>query len=128
MVQTITARSDGSVDVNTGTYCVLGDGSSISSELQTKFDQIVSALASVGGSELHSEKDSFREFEHIVKAAEVTENSFGTTISASDFDWIMNHVDTVAAEQEAIALATLLAEQEAAAAAEQEAAAAQEPT
>jgi len=129
MVQTITARSDGSVDVNTGTYSVLGDGASISSELQTKFNDIVAALSSSGGSEIHAERDTFREFEHIVKAAEVTENSFGTTISAADFDWIMSHIDTVAAEQEAIALATLLAEQEAAAAAaEQEAAAAQEPT
>lgn len=117
MVQTITARADGSVDVNTGTNFISGDGVDISNDLQTKFDAIVTALMASGGSELHAEKDTFREFEHIVTAGEVSNNSFGTTISSADFDWIMSHIDTVIAEQEAAA-AALAAQQEAEAAAE----------
>ena len=124
MVQTITAWADGSVDVNTGTNLTFGDGVDISNDLQTKFDAIVAALMASGGSELHVEKDTFRQFEHIVTAGEVSDNPFGTTVSSADFDWIMNHIDTVIAEQEAAELATIQEEEAAAAAAE----AAAEPT
>lgn len=99
MVQTITAHSDGSVDVNTGTNNVLGDGVSISNDLQEKFNQIVAALVASGNSELHVEKDTFRQFEHIVTGGEVANHPFGTTISSEDFDWIMGHIDTVIADQ-----------------------------
>lgn len=105
MVQTITARADGSVDVNTGTNFISGDGVDISNDLQTKFDAIVAALMASGGSELHAEKDTFREFEHIVTAGEVSNNPFGTTVSSVDFEWIMSHIDTVIAEQEAARIA-----------------------
>lgn len=115
MVQTITARADGSVDVNTGTNFIFGDGVDISGDLQTKFDEIVATLTSVGGSELHVEKDTFRQFEHIIVAGEVFDNAFGTTISSVDFDWIMNHINTVTAEQEAAELAAAQAKAEAAA-------------
>lgn len=94
MVQTITAFSDGTFSVNTG------DDSSdlldfvISTELQEKINQISSALSAVGGSEVHAEKDTFRQFEHLVVGGEVVGNDFGTTISEADFDWIINAVQS----------------------------------
>lgn len=115
MVQTITARADGSVDINTGKNFV-SDGLSISNDLQTKLDEVVAALNASGGSEVHVEKDTFRQFEHIVIAGEVSDNDFGTTVSSADFDWIMNHIDTVISEQEAEQLAAIQAAEAVAAA------------
>jgi hypothetical protein len=109
MVQTITAWANGSVNVNTGTNAIEGDGVHISNDLQTKFDAVVAALMALGGSEIHVEKDTFRQFEHVVIAGEVFDNPFGATVSSADFDWIMNHIDTVLAEQEAAQLAAIQA-------------------
>ena len=111
MTKTITAFSDGSVNVNTGKYFVHGDGVDISSQLQSKFDQIVVAIGALGCSELHSEKDDYRQFEHAVFAGSVQANDFGSVISASDFDWIMSHIDE---ELDAAEAARILAEQQAA--------------
>jgi len=104
MVQTITIKSDGSVSVNTGSNFVQSDAFDLSIELQNKFDQIVSSVMSLGASELHSEKDQYREFEHIVVAGLVSKMNFGSTVSADDFEWIMSTIDTVIAEEKAAIL------------------------
>jgi len=94
MVQTITVRSDETAYVNTGTFSIpVGGEFPVSSELENKIQEISSAISAQGISELHSEKDTFREFEHTVKGGNVEQLSFGSTISVSDFDWIMQHVD-----------------------------------
>ena len=94
MVQTITTFSDGTFSVNTG-----NDSSDLldfvmSEGLQEKVNQISSALSAVGGSELHAEKDTFRQFEHIIVEGNVVGNDFGTTISEADFDWIISAVQS----------------------------------
>lgn len=103
MVQTLTVWSNGTAEINTGTYLLLCDGVPFTASLQGKLDEIESAIFASGISQLHAEKDAFREFEHTVCAGEVVAKDFGTTVSVSDFDWIMQHVDAEAAAQAAAA-------------------------
>ena len=89
MVQTLTVWSSGTAEINTGTNFLSCDGVPFTEALQAKLDTIESTVSAAGVSQLHVEKDTFREFEHAVTAGEVAANDFGTTVSSADFDWIM---------------------------------------
>jgi len=103
MVQTLTVWSSGTAEINTGTNFLSCDGVPFTEALQAKLDTIESTVSAAGVSQLHVEKDTFREFEHAVTAGEVAANDFGTTVSSADFDWIMQHVDSEIAAQAAAA-------------------------
>lgn len=111
MVQTLTVRANGTATINTGSEIILLNGVPFTDALQAKVDAIESVISAAGISELHVERDTFRQFEHAVSGGSVVENEFGTTVSVSDFDWIMQHVDHEAplkAKAEADALIALL--------------------
>lgn len=93
MVQTLTVWSNGIAEINTGTNCLRCDGVPFTDALQAKLDAIESTISAAGVSQLHVEKDTFRQFEHAVTAGEVAANDFGTTVLSADFDWVMQHVD-----------------------------------
>jgi len=93
MVQTLTVRSNSTVEINTGSSIYIYDGTVLTQELQDRLDAIESEISAEGISELHVERDTFREFEHVVKAGEVSSRAFGSTVSVENFDWIMGHVD-----------------------------------
>jgi hypothetical protein len=113
MVQTLTVWSNGIAEINTGTNFLLCDGVPFTEALQAKLDAIESTISAAGISQLHVEKDTFRQFEHAVTAGEVASNDFGMTVSSADFDWIMQHVDTeIAARAAAEAAAAAAAEAE----------------
>ena len=103
MVQTLTVWSNGTAEINTGTNFLLCDGIPFTADLQEKLDAVVSTISAAGISQLHVEKDMFREFEHAVSAGIVSRNDFGTTLLSADFDWIMQHVDSEIAAQAAAA-------------------------
>jgi len=105
MVQTITIRSDNSYDINTGSNSIDQSFDSFSVDLSSKITGVVNSMLSDGIFEVHSEKDTWRQFEHVRSASGVDANDFGTVISSADFDWIMSEVDTVIAEAEAAAQA-----------------------
>ena len=93
MVQTLTVRSSGTAEINTGNYVHVQGDMILTQELQNKIEDIEAEISAEGISELHVERDTFREFEHAVKAGEVLNQPFGSTVSVEDFDWIMQHVD-----------------------------------
>jgi hypothetical protein len=93
MVQTLTVRSNGTAEINTGNYTHVHGDRILTQELQEKIEAIEADISTSGASEIHIERDIFREFEHVVKAGEITNNPFGSTVSVEDFDWIMHHVD-----------------------------------
>lgn len=93
MVQTLTVWSNGTAEINTGANFLLCDGILFTDALQSKLDAIESAIFAAGISQLHVEKDTFRQFEHAVSGGEVAANDFGSTVSPEDFSWIMQHVD-----------------------------------
>jgi hypothetical protein len=99
MVQTLTVWSNGIVEINTGTNFHLCDGSPFSPDLDAKIDEIQTKISADGVSQLHVERDTFRQFEHIVKAGKVYAGDFGETVSPLDFDWIMQHVDDAAPDE-----------------------------
>lgn len=101
MVQTITVRSDNSYEINTGSVSVDQSIDSFSAELSAKITSIISSMLSDGITEVHSEKDTWRQFEHARNASGVDSNDFGTVISSADFDWIVSTVDSVVAEMNA---------------------------
>ena len=105
MVQTLTVWSNGIAEINTGTNLLRCDGIPFTDALQAKIDAVEALISSAGISQLHAEKDTFREFEHVVLAGTVAANEFGTTVSNADFDWIMQHVDDEEAAQVAAAVA-----------------------
>jgi hypothetical protein len=112
MVQTLTVWSNGISEINTGTNFLLCNGIPFTTALQDKLDSIESTISAAGISQLHVEKDTFREFEHVVSAGVVSGNDFGTIVLSADFDWIMQHVDDEAAAQAAAAAAAAYAEAE----------------
>lgn len=117
MVQTLTMWSNGTAEINTGSNFLLCNGISFTTALQAKLEEIEATFSAEGVSQLHAEKDTFRQFEHVVVAGEVTPHEFGTTVSDVDFNWIMQHVDAeVAAAEVAAAAAAAAAEAEAEAA------------
>jgi hypothetical protein len=93
MVQTLTVWSNGIAEINTGTNFLRCDGLQFTEALHDKLDAIGSVISAAGISQLHAERDTFREFEHVVVGGTVSSGEFGTTVSAADFDWIMQHVD-----------------------------------
>ena len=106
MVQTLTVRSNGTAEINTGNWVHVQGEIILTQELQNRIEAIEAEISSAGISELHVERDTFREFEHAVKAGEVLSRPFGSTVSVEDFDWIIQHVDVekpaqLAAEQAA---------------------------
>lgn len=101
MLKTLSVWSDGKAQINTGLYIIECVAEPFTPELQDKLDEIRSAIISAGVSHLHVEKDTFRQFEHSVKAGQVTQYDFGSTVSSGDFDWIMQHVDVERAAMEA---------------------------
>lgn len=100
MVQTITIRSDGSYDINTGQVAVDQSIDIFSADLSAKITGIVNTMLSDGIVEIHSEKDTWRQFEHARTSIEVDAYDFGTKISASDFDWIIAEVKTAVEQAE----------------------------
>jgi hypothetical protein len=106
MVQTLTVRSNGTAEINTGSNIHIYGDDVLTPELRNKIEAIEAEISAEGISELHVERDTFREFEHAVKADEVLSRPFGSTVSVEDFDWIIQHVDVekpaqLAAEQAA---------------------------
>jgi hypothetical protein len=93
MVQTLTVRTNGTAEINTGSNIHIYGEDVLTQELQNKIEAIEAEISAEGISELHVERDTFREFEHAVKAGEVLSQPFGATVSVEDFDWIMQHVD-----------------------------------
>jgi hypothetical protein len=105
MVQTLTVRLNGTAEINTGANLHIHGETALTQELQYKLEAIEAAISDEGASELHVERDTFREFEHMVKAGKVHLRPFGSTVSVEDFDWVMAHVDVevlaqIAAESE----------------------------
>ena len=103
MVQALTVWSNGTAEINTGTNSLLCGGVPFTKALQAKLNVIESTISAAGISQLHAERDTFREFEHAVTAGEVAANDFGTTVSVADFEWIMQHIDAEIAAQAAAA-------------------------
>jgi hypothetical protein len=99
MVQALTVWSNGTAEINTGTNSLRCDGFPFTEALQAKLNVIESTISAAGISQLHAERDTFREFEHAITAGEVAANEFGTTVSVADFEWIMQHVDDEIAAQ-----------------------------
>jgi hypothetical protein len=93
MVQTLTVWSDETAEINTGVNFHLSVKGSISPQLDSKIEGIAASISANGISQLHVERDTFRQFEHAVKAGEVSDLGFGSTVSVVDFDWIMQQVD-----------------------------------
>lgn len=93
MVQTITMYASGEVSINTGTYSIDEPSGFGSVELDNKINAILAVMGSAGMSQLHAEKDTFRQFEHTVVGGEVIASAFGTTVSEADFTWITDTVD-----------------------------------
>lgn len=106
MLQTITIRSDNSYEINTGLRATDQIIDSISADLSAKITSIVNSMLSDGIVEVHSEKDTWREFEHVRSASGVDVNDFGTIISSADFDWIVSTVDSIIDDIEARAADT----------------------
>jgi hypothetical protein len=103
MVQTLTVWSNGIAEINTGTGTLRLDGVASIGDLQVKLDAIESTISAAGISQLHVEKDTFRQFEHAITAGTVALNDFGTTVSSADFDLIMQYADAeIAAEAAAM--------------------------
>jgi hypothetical protein len=102
MVQTLTVWSNGTAEINTGTNFLQCDGVPSAAALQDKLDAIESTISAAGISQLHVEKDTFRQFEHAVSASGVAANEFGATVSAADFNWIMEHVDAEVLAQQLV--------------------------
>jgi len=103
MVQTLTVWSNGIAEINTGTGTLRLDGVASIGDLQVKLDAIESTISAAGISQLHVEKDTFRQFEHVITAGTVALNDFGTTVSSADFDLIMQYADAeIAAEAAAM--------------------------
>jgi hypothetical protein len=98
MLQTLNMLSNGDVCINIGSANVDSDHV-YSQEVLEIIDAIQTTIALQGISELHCEKDTFRQFEHAVKGGVVTSNAFGTTVSEGDFALIMSSIaDQLAAE------------------------------
>jgi hypothetical protein len=93
MVQTLTVRLNGTAEINTGHYTHAEGEVALTQELQDKIEAIEATISAEGVFELHVERDTFREFEHAVKAGKVLDRAFGSTVSVQDFEWIMQHVD-----------------------------------
>jgi len=115
MVQTLTVWSSGTAEINTGTNFLLCNGVPFTEALQAKLEAIESTISAAGISQLHVEKDTFRQFEHAAVAGKISANDFGCTVSSADFEWIMQHVDAEIAAQaaadEAAAAAAAAAEE-----------------
>lgn len=101
MLKTLTVWSNGTKEINTGANFLKFDGVAFTDALEEKMSAIGSTIAAAGISQLHAEKDTSRQFEHLLLGGEVLANEFGTTLSLDDFDWIMHHVDAEIAAQEA---------------------------
>ena len=93
MVQTLTVWFNGIAEINTGVNFLLCDGKPFSADLDAKIEEIEAKISADGISQLHVERDTFRQFEHAVKGGEVSNLPFGSTVSVADFDWIMRHID-----------------------------------
>lgn len=101
MVQRLTVWSNRAAEINTGTNFLLCDGVLRTDALQAKMDAIRSILSLAGIHQLHVERDTFREFEHVVAAGQVIAKDFGTTVSSADFDLIMQYADQEVVSQAA---------------------------
>ena len=91
MTQTINMKSNDVVEISgDGIFVANVEHATLPAELQSKVDSLHSALSAAGASEIHIEKDTWREFEHLIVAGEVFNNEFGTTFSSADFDATMS--------------------------------------
>jgi hypothetical protein len=97
MIKTLNVKSNGSFEVNFGSYEVSGfvDDIGLPEDFLNKLSEIQSAILSGGFSEIHIETSEFRSFEHLRKSGAVIENSFGEAVSQANFDWIMQQKDAV---------------------------------
>ncbi|NIQ10022.1 MAG: hypothetical protein GWO10_09115 [candidate division Zixibacteria bacterium] len=101
MAQVLNVKADGSIEIQTGSNLFTHTDHLLSGDLQALIDQVTDSLNNLGASEIHVEKDTWRQFEHVVTAGEVTPNDFGTTVSEADFNQIMTLTDQLIADAEA---------------------------
>lgn len=97
MVQTINIKSDGLFEVNFGNQEIVGsaDDISIPATFLEKIASIQNTINSLGLSELHAEKDTFRSFVHTRKGSELEAHDFGTYVTAEEFSSIMAEENNV---------------------------------
>ena len=105
MTEVLNVKSDGSLEIQTASNSFNGGEYVLPADLQALIDQVSASLSDVGGSEIHVERDTWRQFEHLVVAGEVLANDFGTTVSDADFSQIMTLSDQLVADAEADAAA-----------------------
>lgn len=91
MTQLINITSDGSFSIAFGSVNLLGTTSDdfLPAQLLVKMRAIQDRINEAGMSELHVEKDAFREFEHARIAADTVSYDFGTNVSEEEFEAIM---------------------------------------
>lgn len=106
MVKTLTVRSNGTFEINTGLNVLAYSDEFLTPSIDSKIESIVNSISADGASEVHLEKDDFRRFEHLVVAGHVSSFDFGTVISEVEFDALMVEADEAVvaflAEQEAV--------------------------
>lgn len=92
MVQTINIKSDGSFELNFGSFSISGSTNDefLPASLLTKMEAIQGVVNQAGVSELHIEKDTFRTFAHTRKGQDVESHEFGTYVSNEEFTSIMS--------------------------------------
>jgi len=103
MVQTITIFFDETFQINTGINFIDETNLPFTDEVDAKISVLQSAVAALGASQVHAEKDTFRQFEHVIIGGEVSGAAFGNTISSDDFAWIIQSVDEEIAARKAAA-------------------------
>lgn len=91
MTQLINIKSDGTFSIAFGLVNLLGTTSDdfLPAQLLVKMRVLHDRINEVGISELHVEKDAFREFEHARVAADTITYDFGTNVTEEEFEAIM---------------------------------------
>lgn len=105
MTEVLNLKSDGSFEIQTVSNSFNSTEYVLPADLQVLIDKVSASLLNIGGSEIHVERDTWRQFEHVVVAGEVSANDFGTTVSDADFNQIMALSDQLVADAEADAAA-----------------------
>lgn len=92
-IETVNILSTGQVNVVEDDVALMTtvDDALLPTDYASKLSTIHTAMQSAGQSEIHCERRPFKSFEHVVKGADVTENNLGTTISLTDFNYLMDN-------------------------------------
>lgn len=92
-IETVNITSTGEVNVvedDVALMTQVGDAL-LPSAYEAKLSAIHTAMQSAGHSEIHCERRPFKSFEHVETTSGVTENALGTTISLTDFNYLMDN-------------------------------------